>query len=39
MPSMTTPVRARVVLVRAYTRIRFGHLESVVQHLRSLPRA
>ena len=39
MPSMTFPMRPRVVPVRAYTRMRFGVLESVVRHLRSLPRA
>jgi len=39
MPSMSTPGRMKVVLVRHYTRFRFGVLESVVQHFRSLPRA
>jgi hypothetical protein len=39
MPSVASPEREKVVPVRAYTRFRFGALESVVRHLRSLPRA
>jgi hypothetical protein len=39
MPSMTSPEQSKVVLVRAYTRFRFGSLEHVVQHFRSWPRA
>lgn len=39
MPSMTYPERPKVVPVRAYTRFRFGVLESVVRHFRSWPRA
>jgi hypothetical protein len=38
MPSMTFQERAKVVPVRHYTRFRFGVLESVVRHFRSLPR-
>jgi hypothetical protein len=39
MPSMTSPGRPKVVHVSAYTRFRFGVLEYVIQHFRSLPRA
>lgn len=39
MSSMAYPERSKVVPVRAYTRFRFGVLESVIRHLRSLPRA
>jgi hypothetical protein len=38
MTSMATPGRSKVVHVCAYTRFRFGALEHVIQHFRSLPR-